>query len=93
MNYVVVWSNSIGTCRPTTAGVRGIISSHVTTIKTATVIYHVYEMEVTSLDTDWLERKERRREWVDYSTAISRLVWKPELRQALMMSSLAPVSR
>lgn len=66
------------------------MSRFVTTIPTASAIYHVFEMDVTSLDADWLERKERKREWVDYATAISRLLWKPELAQALSMSSLAP---
>ncbi|KAF8318497.1 hypothetical protein DL93DRAFT_2054597 [Clavulina sp. PMI_390] len=72
------------------AGVRGVVSRYVTTIPTPTAIYHVYEMDVTSLDDQWLEAKERRREWVNYATAMARLQWKPELAQALSMSSLAP---
>lgn len=52
--------------------------------------YHFYEMDVTSLDDQWMEAHERRREWVDYATALNRLKWKPELAQGLSLSSLAP---
>lgn len=75
------------------AGVRGIISRYVTTMSTPSATYHVYEMDVTSLEDQWLEAHERRREWVDYSTALTRLKWKPELAQALSLSSLAPTGR
>jgi len=70
------------------AGVHGVISRKVTMIPTATAIYHVYELEVSHLEADWLERKERTREWVDYTTACSRLQWKPELLQGLVLSTL-----
>lgn len=72
------------------AGVRGVITRYVTTIPTAGATYHCYELDVASLDAEWLEGKERRREWCDYATAIARLMWKPELAQALSLSSLAP---
>lgn len=72
------------------AGVRGPVTCFVTTIKGTTAIYHVYEMDVTTLDTNWLEKDERSREWVDYGEALRRLAWKPELAQALALSSLAP---
>jgi diphosphoinositol-polyphosphate diphosphatase len=50
-------------------------------------------MDVTSLDDQWMEAHERRREWVDYATALNRLKWKPELAQGLSLSSLAPSGR
>ncbi|KAH8118210.1 NUDIX hydrolase domain-like protein [Phellopilus nigrolimitatus] len=59
------------------AGVHGTITKYVTTINGATA-------------TEWLERGERRREWVDFAEAVRRLQWKPELSQGLMLSSLAP---
>lgn len=72
------------------AGVRGVISRFVITIPSVTAIYHFFEMEVTTLEDDWLERKERNRDWVDYAEAIQRLTWKPELAQGMMQSTLAP---
>ncbi|KIJ66952.1 hypothetical protein HYDPIDRAFT_85874 [Hydnomerulius pinastri MD-312] len=72
------------------AGVRGRITRYVTTIKSPSTTYHFYELEVTSLDKDWLESKERIREWVDYAEACRRIAWKPELVQGLSLSSLAP---
>ena len=45
---------------------------------------------VADLDAEWLESKERRREWVDYTEAVRRLAWKAELAQGLSLSSLAP---
>lgn len=73
-----------------TAGVRGTITKYVTTIESPSTTYHFYELDVSTLDQDWLESKERRREWVDYSEAIRRISWKQELAQGLMLSSLAP---
>ncbi|KAF8340590.1 NUDIX hydrolase domain-like protein [Cantharellus anzutake] len=75
------------------AGVRGVISRRVTTIQAPAAIYHVFELEVTNVEADWLEKGERRREWVDYATACSRLQWKPELLQGLMLSTLAQQQR
>ncbi|KXN86055.1 Diphosphoinositol polyphosphate phosphohydrolase aps1 [Leucoagaricus sp. SymC.cos] len=72
------------------AGVRGTITRYVITIPTPSATYHFYEMDVTGLDQEWLERNERRREFVDYTEAIRRLEWKSELAQALKLSSLAP---
>ncbi|KAF9267968.1 hypothetical protein L218DRAFT_1058016 [Marasmius fiardii PR-910] len=72
------------------AGVRGSISRYVTTIPTPSATYHFYELDVVSLEQDWLERNERRREWVDYAEAVRRLQWKTELSQGLQSSSLAP---
>lgn len=72
------------------AGVKGPVTCFVTTIQTTTAIYHVYELDVTSLEETWLESSERAREWVDYAEAIRRLQWKPELAQALSMCSVAP---
>lgn len=72
------------------AGVRGTITRFVTTIPSAASTYHFYELDVASLDADWLECKERRREWVDFAEAMRRVAWKPELMQALALSSLAP---
>lgn len=72
------------------AGVKGLVTCFVTTIQTTTAIYHVYELDVTSLEETWLESNERAREWVDYAEAIRRLQWKPELAQALSMCSVAP---
>lgn len=72
------------------AGVRGRITRYVTTIKSPSTTYHFYELEVSSLDKDWLESKERRREWVDYAEASRRVAWKSELAQGLSLSSLAP---
>jgi len=71
-----------------TAGVRGTITRFVITIPTASATYHFYELDVASLDHDWLERNERRREWVDYAEALRRLTWKTELAQGLRASSL-----
>ncbi|OCB89923.1 Zinc/iron permease [Sanghuangporus baumii] len=71
-------------------GVHGTITKFVTTIHGVTATYHFYELDAVSLENDWLERRERRREWVDYAEAIRRLQWKPELAQALMLSSVAP---
>lgn len=76
-----------------TAGVRGVISRYVTTLSTSTTTMHVYEMDVASLDDQWLEAHERRREWVDYPTALARLSWKPEFVQALNLSTLASSGR
>jgi len=73
-----------------TAGVRGTITRYVTTIPTPSTTYHFYELDVTTLDQDWLERHERRREWVDYAEAVRRLEWKAELAQGLRSSSLGP---
>ncbi|KAK7691078.1 hypothetical protein QCA50_006181 [Cerrena zonata] len=72
------------------AGVRGTITRFVTTIPSASSTYHFYELDVADLDSDWLESKERRREWVDYAEAIRRIAWKTELAQALSLSSIAP---
>lgn len=72
------------------AGVRGRITRFVTTINSPSTIYHFYELEVSSLDREWLECKERTREWVDYAEAYRRIAWKPELAQGLSLSSLAP---
>lgn len=75
---------------PRTAGVHGTITRYVTTINGKTATYHFYELDTHSLDADWLEGRERRREWVDYAEAIRRLQWKPELAQGLSLSTLAP---
>lgn len=72
------------------AGVRGKITRFVTTIPSASSTYHFYELDVADLDAEWLESKERRREWVDYTEAVRRLAWKAELAQGLSLSSLAP---
>ncbi|ESK93963.1 nudix family protein [Moniliophthora roreri MCA 2997] len=72
------------------AGVRGTISRYVVTIPTPSATYHFYELDVVSLEQDWLERNERKREWVDYAEAVRRLEWKAELSQGLRSSSLAP---
>ena len=69
---------------------RGKITRFVTTIPSASSTYHFYELDVASLDTEWLESGERRREWVDYAEAHRRLSWKTELAQGLALSSLAP---
>jgi hypothetical protein len=74
----------------TTAGVRGKITRFVTTIHTASSTYHFYELEVHALDPEWLECKERQREWVDYGEALRRISWKKELAQGLKLSSMAP---
>ena len=68
----------------------GTITRYVTTVTGKAAIYHFYELDTLALQADWLERKERRREWVDYGEAIRRLAWKPELVQGLSLSSLAP---
>ncbi|KAI4521346.1 NUDIX hydrolase domain-like protein [Schizophyllum commune] len=75
------------------AGVRGTITRFVITIPTESTTYHFYELDVTTLDSDWLECKERKREWVDYAEAVRRLEWKKELSQGLQLSSLAPPRR
>jgi hypothetical protein len=75
---------------PPAAGVRGTITRFVVTIPSASSTYHFYELDVSSLDTEWLESKERRREWVDFGEAVNRVSWKAELAQGLMLSSLAP---
>jgi diphosphoinositol-polyphosphate diphosphatase len=62
----------------------------VTTINGVTANYHIFELDVSTLDDIWMEKDERIREWVDYTEALRRLAWKPELAQALAMSSLAP---
>ncbi|KAI0058662.1 hypothetical protein BV25DRAFT_1871947 [Artomyces pyxidatus] len=72
------------------AGVRGTITRYVTTIPSASTTYHFYELDVASLDAEWLEDKERRREWVDFAEAVNRVSWKPELAQGLLLCSLAP---
>lgn len=72
------------------AGVRGTITRFVTTVPAAASTYHFFELDVASLDSEWLECKERRREWVDFAEAMQRISWKPELVQGLAMSSLAP---
>ncbi|GLB40255.1 putative NUDIX domain containing protein [Lyophyllum shimeji] len=72
------------------AGVRGTITRFVITIPTPSTTYHFYELDVAALEQDWLERNERRREWVDYAEAVRRLEWKSELAQGLKLSSLAP---
>jgi len=75
------------------AGVRGTITRFVVTIPSPSTTYHFYELDVSTLDADWLESKERRREWVDYGEAIRRISWKQELAQGLILSSLAPKRR
>lgn len=50
--------------------------------------YHFFELDVITLEQDWLERAERQREWVDYAEAIRRLQWKRELAQGLESSTL-----
>lgn len=60
------------------------------TIPSASSTYHFYELDVSGLDADWLEAKERTREWVDFAEAVNRVAWKPELAQGLMLCSLAP---
>jgi len=75
------------------AGVRGTITRYVITIPTPAVTYHFYELDVVALESDWLEGRERRREWVDYAEAARRLEWKAELAHGLKLSSLAPRSR
>lgn len=75
---------------PHAAGVRGKITRFVTTIPSASSTYHFYELDVADLDAEWLESKERRREWVDYAEAVRRLSWKAELAQGLSLSTLAP---
>jgi len=72
------------------AGVRGTITRFVTTIPSAASTYHFYELEVTKIDTEWLECNQRQREWVDYGEALRRISWKKELVQGLMLSSMAP---
>jgi len=72
------------------AGVRGVITRYIQTIPTQTATFHFYELDVTALEEQWAECKERRREWVSWAEAIRRVQWKPELAQALMMCSLAP---
>lgn len=73
-----------------TAGVRGSITRYVTTIPSASTTYHFFELDVSALDAEWLESKERRREWVDFAEAVKRVSWKQELAQGLMLSTLAP---
>ncbi|KAF8627074.1 hypothetical protein AX17_006413 [Amanita inopinata Kibby_2008] len=80
---------SMNLCHPK-AGVRGTITRFVITIPTPAVTYHFYELDVVGLDPDWLESRERRREWVDYAEAVRRLEWKTELAQGLKLSTLAP---
>jgi len=75
------------------AGVRGKITRYVTTIESPSTTYHFYELDVSKLDEDWLERGQRTREWVDYAEAVNRVAWKAELAQGLMLSSLAPPRR
>jgi diphosphoinositol-polyphosphate diphosphatase len=65
----------------------------VTTIPSPATTYHFYELDVSTLDADWLERHERKREWVDYHEAVRRLEWKTELAQGLRSSSLASLAR
>lgn len=72
------------------AGVRGTINRYVITIPSPSATYHFYEMDVVGLEQDWPEKKERKREWVDYAEAVRRLEWKTELAQGLKLSSLAP---
>ena len=72
------------------AGVRGTVSRFVTTVLSPSTTYHFFEVEVSSLDADWPEAQERRREWVDFAEAVRRVAWKQELAQGLMLSSLAP---
>ncbi|KAF9493132.1 hypothetical protein BDN71DRAFT_1148169 [Pleurotus eryngii] len=72
------------------AGVRGQITRFVKTTYSPSATYHFYELDVSGLDSDWPEAKERRREWVDYAEAIKRLEWKQELSEGLKMSTLAP---
>ncbi|KAH9856566.1 NUDIX hydrolase domain-like protein [Lenzites betulinus] len=72
------------------AGVHGKITRFVTTIPSASSTYHFYELDVADLDHEWLESKERRREWVDYAEAIKRLSWKAELAEGLSKSTLGP---
>ncbi|KAG6919180.1 hypothetical protein DXG01_008478 [Tephrocybe rancida] len=79
-----------GPTRSPLPGVRGTITRFVITIPTPATTYHFYELDVAGLDQDWLEKYERRREWVDYAEACRRLEWKAELSQGLKLSSLAP---
>ena len=89
-NHHAQTTNSITSIKKEIAGVHGTITRYVTTINCKTATYHFYELDAQTLDSDWLESRERRREWVDYAEAIRRLQWKPELAQGLSLSSLAP---
>ena len=72
------------------AGVHGEIQRFVTTIKGTTATYHFFELAVSRLDDDWLEKDARARKWVSFSDAVKLVAWKEELAQALHLSSLAP---
>ncbi|KIJ52520.1 hypothetical protein M422DRAFT_223076 [Sphaerobolus stellatus SS14] len=72
------------------AGVYGTITRFVVTIPGTTATYHFYELDVAGLLDQWPEAHERRREWVDFNEALRRIAWKPELAQALCMTSFAP---
>jgi len=72
------------------AGVRGTITRYVATFPSDQTIFHVYEMDVISVDDQWMEGHERMREWVDLAEAYKRVQWKDELGQALTLCSLAP---
>lgn len=69
---------------------QGIVTRFVTTVNGTSATIHFYELDAQSLDDNWLEQHQRRREWVDFAEASKRLQWKPELVQGLMLSSLAP---
>ncbi|CUA68563.1 hypothetical protein RSOLAG22IIIB_03602 [Rhizoctonia solani] len=75
------------------AGVQGKITRTVTSIPGPTANYHFFELDVVALADRWDEASERRREWVDFSEALRRVTWKPELAEALMLCSLAPPPR
>jgi len=70
--------------------VHGAITRFVVTIPSDATIFHVFELDVSHVDDQWLEAHERTREWVDLAEAYSRVQWKPELGQALRQCSLAP---
>ncbi|KZT53505.1 hypothetical protein CALCODRAFT_440012 [Calocera cornea HHB12733] len=72
------------------AGVRGTITRYVTTFPSDQTIFHVYEMDVSSVDDQWMEGHERTREWVDLAEAYKRVQWKDELGQALLLCSINP---
>ncbi|PAV16248.1 nudix family [Pyrrhoderma noxium] len=46
------------------AGVQGIVTRFVTTVNGTSATIHFYELDAQSLDDNWLEQHQRRREWM-----------------------------
>lgn len=58
------------------------------TAKAPKVLYQFFEVRVDREETQWPEMEKRKRQWITYNQAVSALVNRPELLEALNRSSV-----